>query len=87
MVRQKSDEEPSAAEVAGLGVCDREREGCRHGRIHGVAPLPKDVSTDVRGLSLLRNDHVSGERLGLRRPRVAPSAKNQEKDDPSSNRR
>jgi len=51
--------EAAAADVAGRGKCDGERERCCDGRVHGVAALRQHVATDPRRDRVVGHDHAA----------------------------
>ena len=58
--------EAAAAEIAGAGQGDGEREAGRHGRIDRVAAALEDVEPDARRDALLCHHHAVGGDDGQR---------------------
>ncbi len=50
--------EPAAADIAGAGVCDRERESDRDGRIDGIASCLQNLQAGGGGVFFPAHDHA-----------------------------
>ena len=86
-VRQPDHHEPAAADVAGGGMGDAERERDGDGGIHGVPAALQDGDTDVTGVGLGAGDGALPARrdalIAIGRRRAADGGRGHEPHDPA----